>query len=346
MKTNHPLLIVLSTLLFFSCNAQKNSMVTVNQIPGENKVEVKIDGESFSSYIWPANMEKPVLYPLRTAEGIIITRGFPIDPRAGERVDHPHHVGHWLNYGNVNGLDFWNNSYAVPKNKKKHYGSIHHEKINKLKSGKGKGVLEVEATWRNSQGDILLYEQTKFVFSGNKENRTIDRFTTLKAANEPVGFKDNKEGLFAIRMDRAFEFPSDKPEVFTDDEGNPTEVKLNNEGVNGRYLSSEGITGAEVWGTRAKWMSLSAEKEGEKISVVIFDHPDNPGYPTYWHARPYGLFSANPFGQAIFTNGEKEMNFSLDPGEHVVFKYRIYIKSGGFAGKEKLNEIFEVYSQK
>ena len=55
------------------------------------------------------NMEKPVLYPLNSSSGIPVTRGFPIDPKPNERIDHPHQTGMWFNYGNVNGLDFWNN---------------------------------------------------------------------------------------------------------------------------------------------------------------------------------------------------------------------------------------------
>ena len=85
--------------------------VKVNE--AAKRVDVTIDGKPFTSYIWPATLKKPVLYPLRTAKGTLVTRGFPLDPRKGERVDHPHHVGMWLNHGDVNGLDFWNNSDAI-----------------------------------------------------------------------------------------------------------------------------------------------------------------------------------------------------------------------------------------
>ena len=344
MKTS--ILLALFTIVCVSCTTQKQPMITVEEIPGQNKVEIKFDGQPFTSYIWPEDMEKPVLYPLRTSKGSIVTRGFPLDPRPGERVDHPHHVGHWFNYGDVNGLDFWNNSYAVPEEKKMNYGSIGHEKILKTSSSAGKGVLEVETSWRNFSGEILLKEVTSFIFSGNETLRTIERTSTLTALDNAVEFKDNKEGLFGIRMDRAFESPTDKPELFTDAEGNPTEVKvMNNEGVNGSYLSSEGLTEEEVWGTRAKWVSLSAEKEGEKISVAILDHPKNPGYPTYWHARTYGLFAANPLGQAVFSNGNEVLNFSLDAGESVTFRYLILIQSGEFVSSEDLDKRFDIFAK-
>jgi hypothetical protein len=50
-------------------------------------------------------------------------------------------------------------------------------------------------------------------------------------------------------------------------------------------------------------MKLNGSVGDEKISVVICDHPENPNYPTYWHARGYGLFSANPLGVKDFTKG-------------------------------------------
>ena len=77
------------------------------------RADITIDGEPFTSYIWPTTLKKAVLYPLITDEGVTVTRGYPLDPRPNERVDHPHHAGLWFNYGNVNGFDFWNNSDAI-----------------------------------------------------------------------------------------------------------------------------------------------------------------------------------------------------------------------------------------
>ncbi len=104
-------------------------------------------------------------------------------------------------------------------------------------------------------------EETTFVFSGTDNLRTIDRTTKLTAQKEKVVFKDNKEGMMGLRLDRAFEEPSTKPEVFTDANGNPTTVAaMNNEGVNGVYRNSNGLEKGDVWGKRANWVSLSAKK--------------------------------------------------------------------------------------
>src|SRR6185369_14572549 len=124
------------------------------------RVDVTIDGKPFTSYIWPSTLKKPVLYPLRTANGTLVTRGFPLDPRPGERVDHPHHVGLWLNHGNVNGLDFWNNSDAIPAAQAPKMGTIVHRRIVEAKSGADRGELVVEMAWMTPDNKPLLKETT------------------------------------------------------------------------------------------------------------------------------------------------------------------------------------------
>jgi hypothetical protein len=309
---------------------QKAAGERVRVVPIEpaRRVDVLIDGKAFTSYIWPTTLKKPVLYPLRTANGTVITRGYPLEPRPGERVDHPHHAGLWFNYGNVNDIDFWNNSDAIKPENAPKMGTILQLRIVSAKSGAEQGELEVETHWVTADQKALLKERTRFVFRGGTGFRSVDRITTLTALDQKVVFHDDKEGVLGMRVTRALEAPSVKPEVFTDASGNATTVaQLDNTGVNGAYLSSEGKKGDAVWGTRGRWCNLSGRVGDEPVTITILDHPANPGFPTYWHARGYGLFSANPLGQKIFTEGKEEMNFSLAPNESVTFRYRILISS-------------------
>ena len=219
----------------------------------EQKVEVYIDKRLFTAYIYPSELEKPVLYPLISPKGSTLTRKFPMEKSVGERVDHPHHVGLWFNYGDVNGLDFWNNSNAIEETKKHKYGHIEHIRMHKIQSGSEKGVMEVEMAWRTHEGQQLLKEMTQFIFTAEDDLFSIDRITQL-IATEDVHFKDSKEGLLGIRVTRALEHPSDEPLIFTDAQGNPETVEaLNNEGVNGNYLNAEGIEGNAAWGKRSNW---------------------------------------------------------------------------------------------
>jgi hypothetical protein len=75
----------------------------VSVVEHADRVEVTADGTPFTALIWSDDIMKPVLYPIYSAAGTLVTRGFPNAPRPGERVDHPHHVGLWFNFGNVNG---------------------------------------------------------------------------------------------------------------------------------------------------------------------------------------------------------------------------------------------------
>jgi hypothetical protein len=187
----------------------------------------------------------------------------------------------------------------------------------------------VAANWVDNKGKVLLKEVTTYVFSGDATHRIIDRKTTLTAQGEKVSFKDNKEGVFGIRVTRELEMPADKPEIFTDAQGIPTKVAaLNNEGVTGNFLTSEGKTGNAVWGTRGRWCLMYGKKDGQDISIAILDNKANPGYPTYWHARGYGLFAANTLGQEALSNGKDKLNFSLDAGKSVAFNYKVVITNG------------------
>jgi len=299
--------------------------VKVNE--AARRVDVTIDGKPFTSYIWPTTLKKPVLYPIRTAKGTLVTRGFPLDPRPGERVDHPHHVGLWLNHGNVNGLDFWNNSDAIPAKDAPKMGTIDHRRIVEAKSGAEKGLLTVETAWMAPDNKQLLKELTTFTFRGGADSRTIDRVTTLAALDQKVVFTDSKEAFLGLRVTRALEQPADKPETFTDASGKATAVPvLDNTGVTGKYLSSEGKEGDDVWSSRGKWTLLGGTVDGEPVTLAILDHPANPGYPTHWHARGYGLFAANPLGDKELKE-PKSFDYTLQPGQSVTFRYRILVLS-------------------
>lgn len=332
------------TLLAFYLTADCQNVKLVRD-DNQRKVDVLIGGKLFTSYRYPADLEKPFLFPVFAPNGSVITRGFPIEPRKGERIDHPHHIGIWFNHGNVNGLDFWNNSSAIPAGKKDSYGHIVHQQIVKAESGK-KGVLEVVMNWDDNKGNTLLRENTRYIFSGDKNSRTIDHIATLTAVNDPVTIGESKEGMFAIRVDRAFEMPSNESLIFTDEKGNPTTVKAtDNTGVTGMYTSSKGLKGDAVWGTRNDWVFLSGVKDNVPITFGIFDNPKNPGYPAYAHARGYGLFSLNNLGQNAYDPKQEKKVYKLEKGESITLYHRFYVQSGSELTPENANKIFQEFSK-
>jgi hypothetical protein len=314
----------------------KNQKIEFLIKKSEKKVDIMIGGRIVTSYCWPDNVYKPVLYPVYTLHGTEITRGFPLRPREGERDDHIHQVGIWLNYGNVNGFDFWGNGSTGKKSE--NGGVIRQLDIEQARDGNGEGIMTVKASWQDPAGKELLSERTDFHFIAKENYYIIDRITNLTATGNAVSMKDTKEGMFAIRVARQLELPSKENVPLLNALGRPgTEKAMENKGVTGNYRSSEGVTGDAVWSTRAKWMDLYGDINNEKVSVVICDHPKNPSYPTYWHARGYGLFSANPLGGSDFTSGKEIVNFSVPAGKTVAFRYRMIITSGFHMDDKEIN---------
>jgi hypothetical protein len=318
--------VALLTLMAMIHSTAQSPRIALVRNEVQKRVDVTIDGKPFTAYIYPTTLKKPVLYPIRTAAGTLITRGFPLDPHKGERVDHPHQVGLWFNHGDVNGLDFWNNSDAIEADRAPKMGTIVHRRILEAVSGDERALLDVESEWRTADGRALLTERTQYTFRGGTNERSIERVTTLTALREPVVFRDNKEGVLGLRVARSLEQPAEKPETFTDASGKPSSVPvLDNTGVTGQYTSSEGLKGDAVWGTRGRWTLLTGKVGSEPITLAILDHPSNPGYPTYWHARSYGLFSANPLGRKVFDPKQPELTLHLEPGKSVTFRHQILI---------------------
>ncbi|SEG33284.1 Methane oxygenase PmoA [Bryocella elongata] len=304
----------------------------------QRRIDVMMDGQLFTSYRWPTTLMKPVLFPLVSDDGTTVTRGFPLEPRDGERVDHPHHAGMWFNYGNVNGFDFWNNSNAIPETQRPKMGTIRPGRVTRTKNGPTSGEIVADSEWIAGDGGKLFDQTATYVFWEKKGERGIDLTVTLRAT-EDVTFNDDKEGLLGIRVARWLESPEEKGGMFTDASGRPTQVAaVDNSLATGVYQTSDGVKGPAVWGTRGRWCLLTGHTDGKTETIAIVDHPGNPGYPTYWHARGYGLFAANPLGVSIFDTKQPAFKFSLARGKSATFRYRVVIFSHGASAGELNDE--------
>ncbi len=330
MSKSAPLaLLAASLILAASAFALPSNGVLVVADEANRRVDVTIDGQLFTSYIWPTTLKKPVLYPLITDEGVTVTRGYPLTPRPGERVDHPHHAGLWFNYESVNGFDFWNNSDAIKPENRARMGTILHTKILSTKSGRNRGELVVESVWVTGDDKKILAQTTRYIFARRSHARVIDMAITLKALDHVV-FKDAKDGLLGLRVAGWLESPNEKGGIYLDASGRPTKVDAApaNAAVNpptGVYLTSEGVQGDAAWGTRGHWCMLTGHTGSHTVAITILDHPANPGYPTTWHARGYGLFAANPLGPSIFNPKLPALNLTLEKNQSATFHYRIIL---------------------
>jgi hypothetical protein len=277
------------------------AQVQLRQHP--DRVSVEIEGKPFTEMFYGPGTTKPYLHPLRSASGKVVTRQFPMADVVGESKDHPHHRGLWFSHGAVNGFDFWGNEASQQDGKK---GSIRLSRIVAVKSGAKAGEVEAVFAWLDPQGKEVLKEDRRMVFYGDGKNRTID-FDIRLTATVTATFGDTKEGMFAIRLADGLREP---------------------EGVMSSATGAR--TEKECWGKRADWMDYAGRVDGEALGVAIFDHPGNPAHPTYWHARGYGLFAANPFGAHDFTSGAAASGaMTMEAGKSLRFRYRVTIHAGG-----------------
>lgn len=301
---------------------------------GKYQVDVLIGGKLFTSYMHTPDpgrpifakgivQTKPVLYPLTSPSGTVVTRAYPFESVPGEAMDHPHHMGLYFTVDNV-GPDkdiFWGNSKApLP--------AVKHIKIEKMQGGNGAGTLSAVSHWIGKAGKPLFEEQREMVFRPLGADRTAIDFTIyLKALEQDISVTDTKEGMFAIRV-----------------------AQWLTEKAGGRYLNSNGEEQESgVWGKRAEWVRLQGEKDGSKYGIVIFNHPKSTNSPTWWHARGYGCFSVNPLGQLDFEKAHKAadpkpFDLTVKAGEKALFKYRVLIYEGD-ADKARVDALYREYAQ-
>ena len=302
--------------IFVLANASlmaQNALVRFVDVPEEEKIDIFIDDALFTAFVYTDTLKKQVLYPIYTASGTTITRGFPVLPQPGESTDHPHQVGSWFNFGDVEGLDFWNNSYAIPASERCKYGTIRFKGI--VEKDAANGRLVVQAEWVDCNNTVLLEETATYTFAGRLQFRSIVRKSVLTAVNRDIQFNENKEGMFALRMDKNLE-----------------------DTATGVYTNSLGDKGGDVWGKRSPWVALSGKKEGEDISVVIIEHPQNVNYPGWSHARGYGLFATNNLGGRAFGEKNEEVKLLLKKGESLTFSYKVVIKNGSVINEREIND--------
>jgi len=278
-----------------------------------DKVRVEINGQIFTEYNFK-DTPFPYFYPVIGPTGINITRHWPMKEVQGEVRDHPHHRSLWFTHGAVNGLDFWQGG----KDK------VVHDKFLELSSSSQAGIIKSQNKWVARDGKIVCTDSRTYKFYSRTDCRMMDFEITVHASQGDVVFGDTKEGSMAIRV--AATMQADKV-------------------GKGHIVDSEGHRDGDAWGKRAAWCDYYGPLDGQVVGVAIFDHPQNPRHPTWWHVRTYGLFAANPFGVHDFEKKPAGTgDLTIKSGESVTFRYRFYFHKGDYQ-QAKLAELYREYSE-
>lgn len=271
----------------------------------EKNVTVKINGDVFATFDG-ATYDKPILYPIYGPGQVGMTRNWPMkEDVEGEAHDHPHHKSMWISH-EISGVNFWGESG----------GKVNTERIKTSFAGKPTDVFQTTSSWvKKADGKTLLTDQSTYRFGATETSRWIDCTVKFQATHGDFQFDDTKEGLFAIRTHPDLRLTA-KP-------------KHGVEEVFGKAINSEGVTGKEIWGKQAKWLLYHGPIDDKHMSVAMYDHPGNLRHPTTWHARDYGLVTANPFGMHHFLGKEKGAGaFVVKNGDSLTLRYRVEFIEG------------------
>lgn len=299
-----------SALLLTACaqpTANPGGSAGVQITKLDDRLRLEINGQLFTEYRFQ-DVPRPFCYPVLGPGAAPMTRNWPMKEAPAEDRDHPHHRSLWFTHGAVNGHDFWSEA--------RDFGKIVHDGFAEIKSGREMGVIRANNKWVAKNGDVICTDELTIRIHNRPANeRVLDYEITIHASNGEVTLGDTKEGSMAIRLNETMRLKHNKENA-----GKPT----------GTIVNSEGVRDGATWGKRAAWCDYFGPVEGRILGVAIFDHPQNPRHPTWWHVRDYGLFAANPFGQHDFERlpDKNAGNLVVPAGQSVTFRYRFYFHEG------------------
>jgi len=277
-------------------------------------VTVKLDGKLLTRYVIKSG-NKPILWPIIGPHGDAITRQYPMgEALPDERSDHPHQRSFWFTHGDVNGANFWMEGEKA--------GQIVHKEFLKVSGGET-AVISARNEWIAVDGKKVCEDVRTLTFGTCGENVWIDFDSIVTAPDGPVKFVDTKEGSFGVRVAGTMSVDTKK---------------------GGQIVNSEGLKDKEAWGKQAPWVDYHGPVNDKTVGIAILNHPTSFRFPTYWHVRTYGLFTANPFGVSDFTGGKGNGDHTLQAGESFTLRYRVLIHKGD-EKEGKVAEAYEAYAK-
>jgi hypothetical protein len=275
--------------------------VQINQLP--DRLHVQVNGRLFTEYFFK-DVPRPYYYPILGPGELAMTRNWPMKTAPDEEQDHPHHRSLWFSHGAVNGQDFWS--------EEKTFGKIVHDGFVEISSGSDAGLIRSRDKWIARDGSVICTDERVFrVYAPQQPNELVFDFEiTLHPATGDLRLGDTKEGTMAMRLAET--------------------MRLKGKVGHGHIVNSAGDRDDATWGKRADWCDYFGPVEGKTVGVAIFDHPQNPRHPTWWHVRDYGLFAANPFGQHDFEKlpNKAAGDLVIPMGQSATFKYRFLLHEG------------------
>lgn len=285
------------------CDTPDGPEVTVDLDEDAMTAGFLIGGELFTRYNFSHDFVRPNAYPVLGPGGVEITEY--------AQTDHPHHKSMYVALGEVNGHDNWSEMEG--------HAFTRCQGVEVLAEGPVFAQILAMNDWVSSKEKKFMEEWTVItVYNLPEAGRLIDWDITLVASEEGLHIGDTKEsGTLSVRM----------------------ATPLHEKGGSGTIVNAYGgLHESENWGKPSPWVDYSGELQGRKVGLAIFDSPHNLRFPTTWHVRSYGLFTANCWGYSYFTNDQsKRGDFAMPLGDSLNFVYRVYVH-GGDAAEARVGE--------
>ena len=229
----------------------------------ESKLSIQRDGVEVLGYQYGTYGDysaRPFFFPVVGPSGRYLTRiGHPHDP-----VGHHHHYSIWLAYHFINDVNFWSDEETS--------GKQVHQRFSRFVDGPVLAGFESVVDWQTPDGESIMREIKRArVYPQSDDELLIDLQFSFSSVNKIVHLKKTSFGFLGVRMAKSIG-------VFDG---------------SGLIQNSEGaVNEREVFHKAASWCDYSGLiTDTLRNGIAIFDHPDNPHYPSHWHVRSDGWMS-------------------------------------------------------
>ena len=278
-------------------------------------IAVYLDGELFTRYVTTDKVtNKCYFWPIVGPGGAKMTRAFPMQNVAGEKQDHPHHRSVCFGLQNAGGFNTWHERLTFTRNgvvdesRLPGLGVQKHTEIIMSEVQGERATLVVGCDNVTPAGEVYMNQVRTIDFHvADNGSRLMDIEIVLTGAKDGVTLVGKKDSGLSVRVAHSMCVDA---------------------GLGGRIVNSHGDRDGAAWGKRAPWVDFNGPVEGETMGIAMLNHPDSFRYPTPWHVRTYGLFTANPFALREVAGEDESGDYELRAGESITLKHRLIFHKG------------------
>lgn len=221
-----------------------------------DRIDVYINGNLFTSYIFSENEKYPFFFPVNGPSNASVT--------SMRNANYPHHSSLFFGCDRVNEGNYWQEGLER--------GQIISLRADITEAGGERCVIENECIWTRPGADAPVIDKRIITVSApSAELFQIDFDITMEMLMD-VTIEKTNHSLFSGRID-------------------PDLAVING----GTMVNAEGDTGESgTFGKRSAWMDYHGSRQGKTEGIAIMQHPSNEWFPAPWFTRDYGFFSPTP----------------------------------------------------